>query len=152
MTLQALTTTLVRFIALFFSLLAFQGLVSGLLIRIGHDGAAGRYDWQPQFDLFQLVLGIALWVLAPRIARLMQEGAVEPHVEVTPDRFIRVGAFLLGLYWLIRSLPTALWAILHGPGMGQGILFSLATPEMLTALIGAIVMFVSVRKRTAAER
>ncbi|WCL55085.1 hypothetical protein [Gimibacter soli] len=148
MKLQALATTLVRFIALFFSLLAFQGLVSGLLIRVGHDAAAGQYSWQPQFDLFQLALGIALWVLAPRIALLMQGGVMAPDIEATPDRLLKAGAFLLGLYWLIRSLPTALWTVFYGPGMGQGVLFTLVTPEMLTALMGAIVMLVSIRQRT----
>lgn len=91
------------------ALISFIVALSGLpFLRLGSQENVLAYLVQTYaFAFGWLVVGVAVWILAPKLARLVyrKPGGDNVSILVDADTFVMIGSFLIGGFYLTQYVP-----------------------------------------------
>lgn len=107
---QPLVTVFVRLLGVYMILLAF-GQISGLITAFRFDSASDAWNLRLVYVgavSTYIGLGVALLYWSKKLARLLGNGLDLGKEETTSPDIVSGGTFLIGLFWVIDSLPSSL--------------------------------------------
>jgi len=127
----------------------FNVLLSGtsFLVTWLSQGTGGQSESDPYTGLFLgtfFALSVFILAFSGRIGGLVAKGLEEADGPVGAQGVVAIGAFLIGLYWTVSQLPTALVRTVHAiadpSAYPQGVYADTILTEWVAALAAILIM------------